>query len=247
MNTVPAGLSWLIARTHIYDHVVESTLVREQDVTQVVILGAGFDTRFSRLYIPTDRPIRLLEIDAPATQAYKRSVVNSIPSHILHKNQAASRPTIDYLPVDFERQTLEDALLNSPLYDSRAKTIFIWEAVTPYLNAEAVDAVLNFIKVHSGPGSTIAFDVRYKEAVEGTKAYNMSKLRTTVGSLKEPFKFGVPEGTSYQWITEKGFICDKVYGPALLAEYVTSDSSYSLDVPDIMDLIIAKTPSAPRQ
>ena len=241
-NTVPAGLSWVIARTHIYDHILESYLTMERKITQVVILGAGFDTRFSRLYIPTDRQIRLLEIDAPATQAYKRRMMASIPAEVLNRGAQNVRPTINYLPVDFERDTLEAALLRSDLYDPTAQTLFLWEAVTPYLNEEAVDAVVNFVKNHSAPGSTLAFDVRYKEAVEGTKIYTMSKLRQTVGNLKEPFKFGVPEGTTRQWLAAHGLVCVNVFGPPQLSEYVTSDTSYSLPVPDIMDLIVAKTP-----
>lgn len=240
-SVVPAGLSWLIARTHIYDHALESALTLERDITQVVILGAGLDTRFSRLYFPSDRQMTLIEVDAPATQAYKRSIISVIASSTANRNS-----NIHYLPVDFERESIETALLRYQPYNPNAKTFFIWEAVTPYLTEEAVGSVLRFVKEHSAPGSTIAFDVRYKEALTGQKKYNMTPLAKTVGSLREPFKFGVPEGSTREWIHAKGFDVYAIYGPPQLAEYVTSDTSYSLDIPDIMDLVIAKTPRVPR-
>jgi methyltransferase (TIGR00027 family) len=238
---VPAGLSWLIARTHIYDHLLESSLTSERDITQVVILGAGFDTRFLRLYFPTDRTIRLIEIDTPATQAYKRSIIDSFPAHIKSQNSTNRQP-ITYIPVDFEIDTIEAALLRNAAFNPTAKTFFIWEAVTPYLTENAVDNVLNFVRENSAPGSTLAFDVRYKEAITGEKTYTMSALTKTVGDLKEPFKFGVPEGTVRQWVASKGLECYSIYGPPQFAEYVTSDTSYSLECPDIMDLVVVKTP-----
>lgn len=240
LSYVPAGLSWVVARTHIYDHAMESVLQNEKDVTQVVILGAGLDTRFTRLYFPSDRAITLIEVDAPATQAYKmRTILN------VQRNAQPQQPRQQnhyYWPVDFERESIDTALLRCRHYNPNAKTFFLWEAVTGYLTEEAVESVLQFVKEHSAPGSTLAFDVRYKEAITGERTYKMSALTKTVGSLREPFKFGVPEGTSREWITQKGFQVHAIYGPPQFAEYLTSETSYSLDIPDIMDIIIAKTP-----
>jgi methyltransferase (TIGR00027 family) len=220
---------------------MESSLVNERDITQVVILGAGFDTRFSRLHFPSDREIRLIEIDAPQTQIHKQSILASLPDHITSRN-VAERPAISYVPVNFEVDTIESALLRSTSYNPAAKTLFLWEAVTPYLTSNAVDTVINFVKEYSGPGSTIAFDVRYEEAINGSRQYRMTPLASTVGKLKEPFKFGVPEGTSRQWASSRGLDVHTIYTPAEFAEYLTSDESYSLDLPDIMDIIVAKTP-----
>lgn len=238
---VPGGRAWLIARTHIYDHLMESTLLSERDITQVVILGAGFDTRFYRLFFPKDREIRFFEIDEEHTQAKKRSILESIPDSAYEYGKRANR--VNYIPVNFEKTSLETALTSNALFDPKAKTFFLWEAVTPYLNAEAVTAVLEFVKRCSGPGSLLAFDVRYKEAITHQKQYRMSRLASTVGNLKEPFKFGVPEGTTRQWIQSAGFEVHALYGPPELSEYVTTDvpNSYSLDVPDIMDIIVART------
>lgn len=215
-------------------------LQSERNITQVVILGAGLDTRFHRLHIPKDRQIQLFEVDHLWTSLHKRETLAAVPHHAFEIG-GQPRPDINYVAVNFERQTLESTLARQPHYDRNAKTFFLWEAVTPYLNDQAVAEVLDFVKRLSGPGSILAFDVRFKEAITGTKQYRMSKLTSTVGKLNEPFKFGVPEGTSRQWITSQGFDLHALFEPHNLSEYVTSDVSYSLDVPDIMDIIVART------
>jgi O-methyltransferase involved in polyketide biosynthesis len=52
------------ARIAFFDNAVDRYLA---DISQFVILGAGFDTHTYRL--PKDTPIRSFEVDAPKTQA----------------------------------------------------------------------------------------------------------------------------------------------------------------------------------
>lgn len=239
-QTVPAGLSWVIARTHIFDHLMESTLLAERDITQVVILGAGFDTRFYRLLFPNDREIHFFELDEAYTQSRKRGVLHSIPEYA-YKN-GKDRVKVNYVPINFEHESIETVLTRHRHYNKHAKTFFLWEAVSVYLNESAITEVLEFVKRCSGPGSLLAFDIRYQEAITAKKKYKMSPLASTVGKLREPYKFGIPEGSSRAWIQSAGFDVHALYGPSELAEYVTSDVSYSLDCPDIMDIIVARTP-----
>lgn len=239
---VRCGLSWMIARTHIYDHIVESTLVNERDVTQVVILGAGFDSRFYRLYIPTDRTIKLIEVDQRPTQNYKRQLLSAIPPALIRRNHAVS-----YLSVDFERQSLQEALLSSSEYDPKKKTLFLWEAVVSYLTQEAVEHVVEFVKQYSAAGSILAFDVRYKEAIDGSKRYKMGGITSYVSRVGESFKFGIPEGQVRQWVLDHGLDLHAFYGPPQFSEYVTTDepNGFSYDVPDVMDLVVARVRSQP--
>ena len=233
---VPAGFGWVIARTQIYDDLVESTILKDPEFTQVVILGAGFDSRFYRLKLPFER-IQCIELDEPSTQLRKRELIDSVPHHLLPNGEKVRH--VAYIPMNLD---ISQSLDKNPAYNPRAKTIFLWEAVTPYLTEEAVIGVLNFVKNHSQKGSLIAFDIRYKEAITGAKRYGQSQLTATVHKLKESYKFGVPEGTSRQWIESLGFDVHAIYGPRELAERVTSANDYSLNTPDIMDIIVARVP-----
>lgn len=233
---VPAGLGWVIARTQIYDDLIESTLSQDPEFTQVVILGAGFDSRFYRLRLPFDR-VSCIELDEPSTQKRKRELIDSVPLHLLPNGEKVRH--VAYIPMNLD---ISQSLDKHPAYNPRAKTLFLWEAVTPYLTEEAVLGVLSFVKTHSQSGSLISFDIRYKEAISGEKRYAQSQLTATVNKLKESYKFGVPEGTSRQWIESLGFEAHAIYGPQELAQRVTSDTGYSLKTPDIMDIIVARVP-----
>src|ERR1700753_1229964 len=67
----------------------------ENGVRQYVLLGAGLDTFAHRNPYP---PLRVFEVDHPATQQWKRE--------LLQTNQITIPDTITYAPVDFERQSL---------------------------------------------------------------------------------------------------------------------------------------------
>jgi O-methyltransferase involved in polyketide biosynthesis len=56
-------------------------------------------------------------------------------------------------------------------FDKSQKTLFLWEAVTQYISSAAVESVLQFVRENSAPGSHLAFDYKYQEALDGTKSY----------------------------------------------------------------------------
>jgi len=109
---------------------------------QVVILGAGFDTRAYRL--PLDG-VTVFEVDHPATQAEKRSRVAALPP---------AKARLVWTAVDFERDSLAERLAAAG-HDGDLPTVWIWEGVVMYLADPAVRATLNAIQIRSGPGSTL--------------------------------------------------------------------------------------------
>jgi methyltransferase (TIGR00027 family) len=76
--------------------------------------------------------VLVFEVDHPATQAAKRSVVESL---------GLSSAMVTYVAVDFERQSLEQQLRAAGL-GTGMPTLFIWEGVTNYLSDSAVDETL---------------------------------------------------------------------------------------------------------
>jgi O-methyltransferase involved in polyketide biosynthesis len=46
-------------------------------------------------------------------------------------------------------------------YQPGQKSLFLWEGVTMYLSAQAVDGTLNFTRRRAVPGSRAAFDYIY--------------------------------------------------------------------------------------
>src|SRR3981189_2050119 len=97
-HTSGPRLRWFIAAR---SRMSEEALVEavNNGATQLVVLGAGFDTLAYRT--PFAGRLRIFEVDFPATQARKRDMLAaagiSVPD------------TLTYVAVDFERQTLAEA------------------------------------------------------------------------------------------------------------------------------------------
>ena len=108
-------------------------------ITQVVLLGAGLDSRAWRLAGPE---VRVFEVDHPDTQRFKRSRAPSIGA-----------PT--YVPVRFGEERVADAL-EAAGHDAATRTFWIWEGVTMYLPRAAVADTLEQVAERSAGGSRLA-------------------------------------------------------------------------------------------
>lgn len=109
-----------------------------------------------------------------------------------------------YVPVDFNVETLADRLRESGYRDGR-KTVFLWEGVTPYLTAAAVDDVLRFVR-DAGSGSAILFDYVIASLLDGT--CDMRGARNELDKMSrssEPLTFGIAQGQVEAFLRARGF------------------------------------------
>jgi methyltransferase (TIGR00027 family) len=189
----PGTMGFLVARERYIDDYLQASL--DDGLEQLVILGAGYDSRAYRFDQLKDRCV--FEVDHPATQQAKiaklTKALGELPKHVV------------FVPIDFETQSLEQRLLECG-YSERKKTLFIWQGVTQYLAPEAVDSTLAFVANHSGQGSSIVFDYMYTSLLDGTvkrgEVNSMQRYRRMTG---EGFKFGIPEGTIGAFMRRRGF------------------------------------------
>jgi len=150
-------------------------------VGQVVLLGAGLDMRAWRLDEARDIPF--FEVDAPASQAYKRERVGTL-------TLPTDRPGPTYVSCNFERDDFMDRLCESGL-DLNVPAFFVWEGVTMYLTDEAVAATLARIGQRAEPRSLLCFDFVGKRMATGDRlrAHNIES-RELVEQLNEPMRWG---------------------------------------------------------
>lgn len=116
-------------------------------VRQYVVLGAGLDT-FAYRNPYEAQGLRVFEVDIPGTQAWKRD--------LLAKTHIAEPPSLAFVPVDFERQSLATELAGAGFREGEP-AFFSWLGVTMYLSREAVFSTLGFVASRA-PGSGITFD-----------------------------------------------------------------------------------------
>jgi methyltransferase (TIGR00027 family) len=118
----------------------------QRGVRQYVILGAGLDTFAYRNPFPL---LRVFEVDHPATQAWKRSC--------LEKAAIPIPASVTYVSVDFDRQTMTDALRQSG-FRSDELTFVSFIGVVRYLSPEVFMSVLTSIVSSMRVGSEVVFD-----------------------------------------------------------------------------------------
>jgi methyltransferase (TIGR00027 family) len=114
-------------------------------VAQYVVLGAGLDTFAYRNPFPQ---LRVFEVDFPATQEWKRSLLTAAA--------IAAPANLTFVPLDFEHMTLA-AGLNAAGFDATKPTFFGWLGVVPYLTLPAFRATLEVIAALPA-GTAVSFD-----------------------------------------------------------------------------------------
>jgi methyltransferase (TIGR00027 family) len=143
--------------------------------SQLVVLGAGLDTFAYRTTLG-DR-LRIFEVDHPDTQAWKRQRLADAAIPI--------PPTLTFVPVNFETETLLDKLAAAG-FDTARRSFFTWLGVVPYLTETAIFATLAAIA--SLPrGAEVVFDyVNPSASIEqqGTRTAHEA-LATRVATLGE--------------------------------------------------------------
>jgi methyltransferase (TIGR00027 family) len=146
MRLRPVEALWRYGWAGLSSHIVLRTLeiddaVREavgEGCGQVVLLGAGFDTRAVRM--PELASIPVFEVDHPATQAAKRGRLPE--SHAV------------YVAVDFTRDELRERLAEAGLRPD-LPAVVVWEGVTPYLPHVATEGTLRALGDVLAPGSVL--------------------------------------------------------------------------------------------
>lgn len=155
---------------------VEEALVPrlEAGLDQVIVLGAGFDSTALR---HAQADCRFFEVDHPATQADKRAILAGQPGLGAH---------ITFVPVDFARDDLADALLSAG-FDAGRPALVSWLGVTMYLQQPLTVATLVSLRRILASGSVVLFDAypRPEDTAPQDRAL-FAAVRWLTGSQGEP-------------------------------------------------------------
>ena len=126
----PGATDTIVSRIRFVDDCLINSM--QYGVEQVVVLGAGYDSRAYRF--DELKRKRVFEVDHPSTQKLKKDKVvdifGELPDHVA------------YVPADFEKDKVIPKLLEAG-YRENLKTIFIWEGVCKYLTPNAVHELLS--------------------------------------------------------------------------------------------------------
>lgn len=204
-----ASYAFPVIRTKVIDDLLRGYL--KDGIDQLVILGAGFDSRAYR-FNGLSGNVTVFEVDHPATQQVKvkkvKKLFGNIPGHVV------------FVPVDLEGGHLGRALAEKGFVQS-AKTFFIFEGLTLYLSCDTVDEIFTFIAECSGTGSVVVFDYVYTSAADENKFDDRAmKWNEFLKRLGEPPRFGIQEGAIGEYLASRGLrLCENLPGSELESEY----------------------------
>ena len=98
---------------------------------------------------------------------------------------------VTYVAVDFNKQEL-DVVMTKTDFDPGAKALFIWEGVSQYITAEAVDAIFRYLLSAATPESQIIFTYINRRIIEGIDNFKGSMtLKGHHARLSESWIFGI--------------------------------------------------------
>ncbi len=195
----PGALSSGIARTKYIDDLLLRTI--NHGVKQVIILGAGFDTRALRL--PFLEGISVIEIDHPATSQFKLSKLKAMLK-FLPKN-------VSYYEMDFNKESLENWALTGKL-NFKTPTTIIWEGVSNYLTPVAVEKTFLFIEKFSR-GSYVIFTYVDQSLFDRPESFEgTDELFRNLRKNDEEWTFGFEPNQLSNYLTKFGLTLIEDYG-----------------------------------
>jgi methyltransferase (TIGR00027 family) len=158
---------------------------------QVVIMGAGFDCRALRLKELQTKLV--IELDRPQMIVLKSRLLADVRADYIVRS-----------PIDFLRERPEHRLSKSG-YSHHAKTLFIWEGVTNYLDDVAVDAAFETF-AGASPGSRVIFTYVHTDAISGRfPAPGLVKLLARLRRIGEAWTFGLRPEAVPGYLARWGF------------------------------------------
>jgi len=186
--------STAVTRVLIFDKIMEKYV---DEMEQIVLPGAGFD--LIALRFTKGIRVKVFELDQ----------VNTLDVKVRTLKKAGIRHDwITYIPVDYSNESWVDKLLGAG-FDKTKKTLFLWQSVSLYLEADIVKETLRKMADLCVDGSVIAQDFYSKTFMLGKFSRSAKSLLSLMAKMGEPPKFGIdmsddPQGAVESFLNECG-------------------------------------------
>jgi methyltransferase (TIGR00027 family) len=211
----PRGIyEYVIARTKYIDAAFQKALADRFD--QVVVFGAGFDTRALRFH-DQSRNTRVFELDVPITQAAKLDRYR--------QRNLVVPPNLSFISMDFDKESLAEKLNQSGFHGS-GRSLFILEGVLMYLLPASVDATLRSLQTLAGEGSRLVFDYVRASVLRGENSgYGEAGLTRAVRKVNEHWHFALEPEQVGSFISTYGFALNDHQGAGDLERLYFQDAN----------------------
>jgi methyltransferase (TIGR00027 family) len=185
--TIPGILLHYALRKKCISGLARSALAN--GVTQVAILGAGFDSLSSELQqeFPT---VQFWEIDHPDTQRHKVRACSEMGIERVH-----------FVAVDLSAAGLDPKMLIDNGFDPAKRTFWIAEGLLMYFPTDVVSSLMRTSSSVSALGSQFAFTFMEKQQAGHLRFHSQTKLVTWWLRVRgEPFLWGTTRSELAEFI-----------------------------------------------
>jgi len=198
----PGALGHLVTRTMTIDKNIGDLASRKENrVQQLVILGAGYDTRAYRLQ--TLKDVVVFEIDQHFMSREKQKKCADL---------APVCKELVHLSTDFNKESVADVLSACESFDPSKPTFFLWEGVQVYLSDDSVDRMFASLRRlnHYGGNSIqylyFTFSAKAIMTQEGRKQiYGGEEFFEYASEIGEQVKSGLDPSTIDKYLFDRGF------------------------------------------
>lgn len=164
-------------RTRYFDDRLRHQIV--QRARQILILGAGLDTRPQRI---AAEGVAYFEIDAPETQAFKKARLE----------ENAVDPNTNYIGADYVADGMLELLRQSG-FDFGHPTHVIWEGNTMYLDDGAVRRILSEL-MREMRRCSVSFDYFAQDVIESrTGDAEITRVVERFAAMGAPWTYGIDD------------------------------------------------------
>jgi methyltransferase (TIGR00027 family) len=190
----------IAARTKFFDDLTLAAI--DSGVSQIVIIGAGYDGRALRFRHPA---VRFYELDHPVTQRDKR--------------QRLARLGIDgsdvrYVPIDLTIGAV-DAVLRDAGHDAAQPSLFIGEGLLLYLDAAVIERMFRGARLQATGSATLALSLALRDRVvaDPNAALRRAALHRRLRALGEPPRTMLARGEWEALLGTTGWALDRAVDP----------------------------------
>jgi methyltransferase (TIGR00027 family) len=159
-----------------FDKIMEKYV---DEMEQIVLPGAGFD--LIALHFTKGKNVKVFELDQVKTLNVKVETL---------RKAGIKHDWITYIAVDYSNESWDDKLLGAG-FDKTKKTLFVWQSVSLYLEADSVKETLRKMADLCVDGSIIAQDLYSKAYILGEISKIAKRSSIMMGRMGEPWIFGI--------------------------------------------------------
>ncbi|CEL93394.1 unnamed protein product [Vitrella brassicaformis CCMP3155] len=193
-------VAFVIARTKALDKICREAIEASTDSAplQLVLLGAGYDTKFARLAELRKRySVTMYEVDQKVVQDEKLRLMESPSiSPSLYED-------VRFVSCDFNTQSVDQVLVEAG-FKKEVNTLFVWEGVTYYLSAQGVMSTLAAVQnLCANRESSIVFDYTDKCMTDSTTDDKACQsIVRALFNYKTPITWGIPKGEAAPFLKQ---------------------------------------------